>query len=470
MKILMAASEMSPFARTGDLADEVLALATNLRKAGNEVTVVLPFYRCVRESKLVKAKRTKIKFPVAVGPARLPCELYEATAAGGVEVLFVARDEFFDRTGLYGVDGRDYQDNSARFVYFTKCVLEIARRSPTPFDILHVHGWQTALLPVFVRDQRMPGVTVLTPHGLEYQGNFWSYDFGLTNLPGEYFSARGVEYYGSMNCLKAGILYSDAVVLPSRRHVAEMQTPEHGCGLESVLREQSFKLEGIPDGLDDAAWPVLPTEKAAKEKAVSELLERSGLAPGGRVFLADSSATMGYDIRILLESLDRLPSDAIRVVLLGPVAESRRSALGVALRRHASVFANIPEVNGSVFQQALAGAEFLLLPGPVEPGGELVMLALRNGVVPVAAQCGGLRQFVQDYDPTNQSGNGFVFYRETTAALVDAIRRAIKTSPDELKTIKASARAADFSWPACARRHEALYSRLIAQSGRSAAA
>ena len=464
MKILMAASEMTPFARTGDLADEVLALATNLREAGNDVTVVLPFYRCVREDKSVKARRSKIKFPVPVGPARLPCEIFETATAGGVRVFFVAREEFFDRSGLYGADGRDYQDNAARFIFFTKCVVEIARRLPETPDILHVHGWQTALLPVFVREQRLPGITVLTPHGLEYQGNFWSYDFGLTNLPGDYFSARGVEYYGSMNFLKAGILYADAVVLPGRRHVAVMQTPDHGCGLESVLREQSHKLEGIPDGLDEAAWPVLPTGKAAREKACDALMARAGLAPGGRVFLADSSATLGADIGILLESLDRLPSDDIRVLFLGPVAESSRMALGVALRRHASVFANLPEVDGAVFRQALAGAEFLLLPGPVEPGGELLMLALRNGVVPVAAHCGGLRQFVQDYDPTTGTGNGFVFYRETTGALVDAIRRAIKTPPDELAGIVDAARAADFSWPACAHRHEALYRRLLPSS------
>lgn len=470
MKILMAASEMAPFARTGDLADEVGAMAANLQAAGNEVTVVLPFYRCVREDKAVKAKRTKIKLSVPVGPASLPGEVFETATADGVKVLLIARDEFFDRSGLYGTDGRDYQDNSARFIFFTKCALELARRLPVPPDILHVHSWQTALLPVFVRDQRVPIITVLTPHGLEFQGNFWSYDFGLTNLSGDYFSARGVEYYGSMNCLKAGILFADSVVLPGRRHVAEMQTPAHGCGLENVLREQRHKLEGIPDGLDEAAWPVLPAGKAAKEKARAALLERAGLAPGGKVFLADSSATLGADIDILLESLDRLPSDDIRVLFLGPVPESSRQALGVAVRRHASVFANVPEVDGALFQMALAGSDFLLLPGPVEPGGELVILALRNGVVPVAAHCGGLRQFVQDHDPATGSGNGFVFYRETTAALVDAVRRAIQTPPDELAAIVKAAREADFSWTACARRHEALYARLLARSGKAAAA
>ena len=464
MKILMAASEMTPFARTGEFADEMLALAAHIREAGHEVTVALPYYRCIREDKSVKAKRTKMKFSVQVGPAKLPAEIFEAAAPGGVQVLFVARDEFFDRTGLYGADDRDYQDNSARFIFFTKCVLELARKlSP---DVVHVHGWQTALFPVFAKDQRLPVVNVLTPHGLEYQGNFWSYDFGLTNLPGEYFSARGLEFFGSMNCLKAGILFADAVVLPGRRYVAEMQTLEFGCGLESVLREQSYKLEGIPDGLREAAWPVFPAGE--KSKAREELSRRAGLEPGGRIFLADSPATNGAGIGLLLEALDRLPAEDVRIVLLGPVEPAHRQALEIAVRRHAGRFANLPEVDAPLFHLALSASEFLLLPGPVEPGGELLMLALRNGVLPIAAHCGGLRQLVQDFDPVTGEGNGFVFYKNTVEALIDVIGRAAR-SPD-LPLMVEAARAADFCWASSARSHLTLYSRLCAAIGRPVAA
>lgn len=460
MKILMAASEMAPFASTGEFASEVLALASHLGEAGNEVTVVLPFYRCIREEKAHKAKRSKIKFSVPVGPAKLPAEIFEARAPGGVQVLFVARDEFFDRSGLYGADGRDYQDNSARFIFFTKCVVELARRlSP---DVVHVHGWQTALLPVFVRDQRLPLLTVLTPHGLEFQGNFWSYDFALTNLPGDYFSARGLEFYGSMNCLKAGVLFADSVVLPGRRHVAEMQTPEFGCGLESVLREQRDKLEGIPDGLDESAWPVFPA--AEKSQAREQLLATAGLDPDGRIYLADASATRGVGVGLLLEVLDRMPSEDARVLLLGPVDASQRQALEIAKRRHAGRFVNIPEVDPGLFHLALSGADFLILPGPVEPGGELLLLALRNGVIPIAAHCGGLQQFVQDHDPVTGQGNGFVFYRGTAEALRDALGRAART--EDMEALIRSARAADFSWKASARSHEALYQRLLKKSGR----
>ncbi len=466
MKILMAASELSPFAKTGNFADDVLALARELKSSGHDVTVVIPLYRVARENKALKIRKTKTKFSLPVGPSRLPAEIYEATAPDGVSVLLVARDEFFDRSGLYGADGRDYQDNSARFVFFSKCVLELARRmSP---DILHVHGWQTALVPVFAREQRLPMITVLTPHSLEYQGNFWSYDFALTNLPGDYFSARGVEFYGSMNCLKGGILFADSVVLPGRRHVAEMQTPEHGCGLENVLREQSFKLEGIPVGLDEAAWPVLPA--SAKDKARRALLEVFDLKPDGKVFLADAAATQGLGLDILLQSLDRLPSDDARVLLLGPVLETQTLALQIAIRKHRGRFAHIENVDAGVLQRALAGADFLILPGPVEPAGSLLILALRNGVIPLASHCGGLRQFVRDHDPATATGNGYVFYSPTVSALVDTIDRAISASPEDHLALVAAARAEDFSWAACARRHDSLYLRLLQQAGRQAAA
>jgi starch synthase len=352
----------------------------------------------------------------------------------------------------------------ARFVFFTKCVLEIAGKVEP--DIVHVHGWQTALLPVFAREQRRTFVTVLTPHGLEYQGNFWSYDFALTNLPDHYFSARGLEFYGSMNCLKAGILFADSVILPSRRYVAEMQTPEFGCGLESVLREQRDKLEGIPDGLNDSDWVVFPV--AEKGNAREEVARRVGLAPGGRIFLADPSATRGAGVGLVLDALDHLPAEDVRVVLLGPVDPSHTRDLEVATRRHAGRFAHLPELDAPLFHQVLSASEFLLLPGPVEPGGELLLLALRNGVVPVAMHCGGLRQFVQDNDPVTGEGNGFVFYKNSAGALIDAIGRAVRST--DLPRLAAAARATDISWASAADRHITLYRRLLAAVGREVAA
>jgi starch synthase len=458
MKILMAASEMAPYARTGSFADEILSLATHLCAAGNEVSVVLPFYRRIREEKSHKAKRTKIKFSVPVGPAKLPAEIFEARMPSGVRVLFVSREEFFDRSGLYGSEDRDYQDNSARFIFFTKCALELARRLAP--DVVHVHGWQTALLPVLAKDQGLPVPTVFSPHSLEFQGNFWSYDFGLTNLPGGYFSDHGLEFYGSMNCLKGGILFADSIVLPGSRYVAEMQTPAFGCGLENVLRGQRDKLEGIPDGLAESGLPEFKPD--SMPRAREELLAAAGLAPGGRVFLADASATRGTGVGLLLQTLDRLPAEDIRVLLLGPVAEGDRTALGIALRRHAGRFAHVEPVDQPFLGSALAGSDFLILPGPVEPGGALLMLAMRAGIVPIAANCGGLRQLVRDFDPVTGDGNGFVFHKATVGALRDAISRAARM-PD-ISPLALAARSADHSWTACAARHAELYRMLANRS------
>jgi starch synthase len=235
MKILIAASEIAPFAKSGGLADFVEGMASHLGAAGHEVTVVLPFFRCIRENKSVGAKRSKTRFSVSVGLENLPCEVWEAACPKGVKLRFIQREEFFDRSGLYGADGRDYQDNAARFIFFSKCVTEIARLHLP--DVVHLVGWQAAMAAVFLRDQKLHVPTVLSPFSLEYQGNFWSHDFALTNLSGSYFSSQGLEFYGSMNFLKAGIVFADAVVLPSGRFVAEAQTPVLACGLENVLRD-----------------------------------------------------------------------------------------------------------------------------------------------------------------------------------------------------------------------------------------
>ncbi len=165
-------------------------------------------------------------------------------APNGVQVFFVERDEFFDRSGLYGTAEGDYQDNSARFIFFSKCVIELAKRMEPAPEIIHAHNWQAALVPVFVADQRLSARTVLSAHTLAFQGNFWSYDFGLTNLSGGYFSPQGLEYYGSMNLLKAGILFAHSVVLPGPRFVSEAQTRSHGCGLDPVLARTRRQARG----------------------------------------------------------------------------------------------------------------------------------------------------------------------------------------------------------------------------------
>src|ERR1700758_2656711 len=179
MKILMATSEFSPLDSTGDLGDDIGILVTELKKLGQEVSVAMPYYRSIREGKY-DVRSADIEFQINLGSKRVSSDVLETTTADGVQVFLVRREEYFDRSGIYAGNGRPYEDNAERFIFFSKAVAELARSlSPSP-ELIHCHEWTTALVPVFVKDRQMPFRTVLTAHNLEHQGSFWSFDFTLT--------------------------------------------------------------------------------------------------------------------------------------------------------------------------------------------------------------------------------------------------------------------------------------------------
>ncbi|MGH8046480.1 MAG: glycogen synthase [Chthoniobacterales bacterium] len=472
MKILLAASELDPFTGPGEFATAMSALSGELLGRGHEVSVVLPWYRTARENGAAKARKTGAKFSVQVGGGRFPCIVREMRAPNGVQVFFIERDEFFDRSGLYGGDDGDYQDNSARFIFFSKCVVELARRMDAPPDILHAHNWQAALVPVFAAEQRLPQRTVLTAHTLAYQGNFWSYDFGLTNLPPDWFSPRGLEYFGSMNLLKAGILFAHSVVLPGPRYVSEAQTRAYGCGLDPVLREQAGKLEGISNGSDAADWnpatdKALPKRyknaggKSANRKA---WLDAASLTPGGMQFLAVTDAMTGDGMATLLPALDRILESNARIAVLGRVAPANLAGMEFARRRHEGRVAWLPDYDEPTLRLALAGSDALLCAAPVVPDATIFQRALRYGTLPVCAACGGLHAIA----PAFRAGNGFAFplFAATTDALVDAVRHAasLQRDPETWNAAIERAMAADFSWSAAAAATEALYASLLGRS------
>src|SRR6202521_226717 len=249
MKILMATSEFSPLGSTGELGDQIPILSVELKRLGHDVSVVMPFYRPIREGNY-DIRPTGLEFQINLGGKRASTDIVETTGPEQIPVFLVRRDEYFDRSGIYGGDGRAYEDNAERFIFFAKAAIELARRlSPSP-ELIHCHDWTTALIPVFVRDRQLAFLTVLTIHNLEHQGSFWSFDFALTSLPGSYFGPRGLEFYGRMNFLKGGILFADAVTLPGEAALFEAFTPQHGFGLDSVLQENRFHLYGIPHGVD----------------------------------------------------------------------------------------------------------------------------------------------------------------------------------------------------------------------------
>ncbi|HEX9048068.1 MAG TPA: glycogen/starch synthase, partial [Verrucomicrobiae bacterium] len=267
MKILLASSEVYPFSKTGGLADMVGALARALVKAGHEAVVVTPLYRGIRE-RYPALRKLDWGFDLPLGPGHQEAELWELNQPGEARILFVDHPGYYDRAGIYLENNLSYADNAERFVFFSKCVVNLARYLPWQPDVVHVHDWQAALVPALIQHQiregwgtdepeagsMYPPKTVLTIHNLAYQGLFPGEAFWLTNLPSDFFTAENLEFFGMLNCLKAGIVYADRITTVSPRYAREIATEELGCGLDGVLRGQAGKLTGILNGVDYNEW------------------------------------------------------------------------------------------------------------------------------------------------------------------------------------------------------------------------
>ncbi|MGH9344452.1 MAG: glycogen synthase, partial [Terriglobia bacterium] len=292
MRIAFVASECVPFSKTGGLADVVGALPEALAALGHEVEVVLPRYR-VTQAGPPHPNARDMTLPLSGGFR------YAALESGpvikGVRHHLVDLPEFFDRDGLYQTkEGVDYADNAQRFAAFAFAALEGLKRVSQPPDVIHCHDWQASLVPVYLKRlyPRDPffarASTLLTIHNLSYQGLFPSEVLPQISLDSSIFSIDGVEFYGKVNFLKGGLLFSDFITTVSRKYAAEIQTPEFGCGLEGVLRKRAGCLQGIVNGVDYEVWdPAIdklipaaysPANLGGKKACKKALLERMGFA------------------------------------------------------------------------------------------------------------------------------------------------------------------------------------------------
>ena len=470
----MVTPEGPPMQHAGALIDVMDALPHQLRARGHEVAVALPFYREIRENPAFKEEDTGVTVDVRVGDKTYIAEYLQGRSSSGVQLFLIRCDEFFDRDGVYGEHGTPYEDNAARFVFFNKAAIELARRLVPSPQILHVHDWAAALVPVYVKAHRLPFATVLTIHHLADQGSFWGLDFRLTNLPERFFTLRGVEFFGKLNFLKGGILFADRVTTVSERYKREVQTSEYGFGLDAVLRENAHKLTAILHGADYERWnpetdKLLPADYNSssfwgKQVCRDALLGGLRLSPDptGPVFGMVTRIVEEKGFEILVPLLDRLLSDDVRLIILGEGDPAYETALAVAARKFPDRFAYRQHYNEKTAHVIEAGADISLIPSRFEPAGLSAMYSLKYGALPVARATGGIHEIIEDYDPTTDAGYGFLCYEYSADAFWDALRRARELFRDrDLWTkLMQRAMARDFSWAAAAARYEDLYREL----------
>jgi len=483
MRILMISAEGPPLQRAGALVDVIDALPSALRARGHEVSIVLPFYREIKENRAFKKKNTGITVDVQVGDKIHVARYLEGRSASGVQLFLIRCDEFFDRLGIYGERGKPYEDNAARFIFFCKAALELARRVTPQLQILHVHDWAPALVPVFVHAQGLPFKTVLTIHHVADQGSFWGLDFALTNLPERFFTLHGLEFFGRLNFLKGGILYADRITTVSEHYRREILTPAGGHGVDGVLRENAHRLSAILDGVDYTRWnpgsdrliPARYDAKRLRGKQVCRetLLKEMNLAPAprGPVFGMVSRVVQEKGFEILVPLLDRLLWDDVRMIILGDGDPAYETALAVAARKFPTRFGYQKNYDEKLAHLIEAGMDISLIPSRFEPAGLSAMYNLKYGALPVARVTGGIQEIIVDYDPTTDSGYGFLCYEYSSEAFWDAIKRTRQIFRDRRlwTRLMKRAMARNFSWDASAQRYEALYRELVGASGEAAA-
>ena len=476
MKIVHVASELFPYMKTGGLADAVSSLAGALADNGHEVAVFLPGYRTALEHKDAAGAERRMRLRIEMGDQYLSGEVRVFAPRRNLTVYLICREEFFDRRNPYGNGERDYEDNADRFIFFCKGVVETLRLADLQADVVHAHDWQAALVPLLVRDaERKQGVTlavktVFTIHNIAYQGLFPRGIFAHTNLPEDFNSIDGLEYYEQTNLLKGGILFADRVTTVSPRYAQEIQTPEFGNGLEGVVQTREHDIVGLLNGVDMAVWnpgtdALLPARYtlanlAGKQACRAELLKRAGFAANfrGPIFGVVCRFVEQKGVDLILANRDFFLREDCRLIVLGS-GEKRYEddvrAMAAAAPAKVALSAKLDEAMSHLIE---AGSDFFVMPSLFEPCGLNQMYSQVYGTLPIVSRVGGLIDTVTVVDEFPETGTGLMC-APTAAGLGEVLPRALRLFADKPRYAAAQRRGMirDFSWKIAAAGYERLY-------------
>jgi starch synthase len=469
-RILMVTSEAAPFAKTGGLADVLGALPPALAKLGEEVVVVLPRYGSVR---LDGAERILQEIPLPLGPHSFMVGI-DQVEREGVRYLFVDCPPLYGRAGIYREWGADYLDNHIRFGALNLAALEIARQIFPP-DIFHAHDWPAGLLAPYLRetyaaDPAFVGAKcVLTIHNLGYQGNFPGHLLADLGLSPTLFHPGGLEFWGNVNFLKAGIVWSDAITTVSPTYAREIQTPEYGHGLDGVLLGRAARITGILNGVDYAEWNPENDLHLRHHYSVRNLLgkrfAKRALLKEVALPLNEKRPLIGIVSRFVEQKgLDLVAAIApelaemdLAMVVLGSGDTGLERMFRELAADHPQKFAVRVGYDVGLAHRIEAGADMFLMPSRYEPCGLSQMYSLRYGAVPIVRATGGLEDTVDET-------TGFKFREYTPEALLDGIRQALAAWQDRKLWLERMryGMTKDFSWDASAAGYQRLYRSLIA--------
>lgn len=470
MKVLFAVSEAVPFIKTGGLADVAGSLPQALQKEDVDIRVVLPNYQGIPEEyKKKMLHQTQISVPVSW--RQQYCGLKQLEYRG-VRFYFLDNEYYFKRDGIYG-----YFDDAERFAFFCRAVLEAIPHYGFQPDIIHCHDWQTALIPLFLKEfykQKISARTVFTIHNLKFQGLFTHWILhNILALGDPYFTSDRLEYNGQVNLLKAGIVFSDRLTTVSKTYAEEIKGAFYGEGLDGLLNAHSKKMRGILNGLDyneynpeTDPYIYVKYKKSLHDKLKNKIKLQSELnlpvQKNTPLLAMVSRLTSQKGLDLLVHILDELLGEDVQLIILGAGDEKYENILKHTVYRNIHKFRILLQFDEVLARKIYAGADIFLMPSLFEPCGLGQLIALRYGALPVVRETGGLKDTIVPYNEFTGEGNGFSFANYNAHELLFTIKRALGLYKDQKswgKIVK-NAFNSNYSWDSSAREYLDLYREL----------
>jgi len=464
MKILYVSPEVAPFAKTGGLADVAGSLPKALTEIGCVATVMMPFYKSLQNKGLM------------LDSTEIDGFTFLKHRKDSVDYIFVKSDQYYHRDNLYSEPHGDYPDNDLRFSYFSKGVVAYATKSDFRPDIIHLNDWQTGVVPIYLklRDENIK--TLFTIHNIGYQGLFPRDSLRNMGVPRTFYKMNGVEYYGKISFLKAGIVYSDAISTVSVKYAKEILTHDFGCGMDGILKTRKSDLFGIANGVDYKEWnPEIDRYIAVKynhdtidkkNECKKDLIKHAKLPPETETrpligVISRLAEQKGVDL--IVEAAKDIIDLGASIIVLGTGDEKYNKLCHAVSGQYPEYVSSNIKFDNALAHKIEAGSDFFAMPSRYEPCGLNQLYSMKYGTVPVVRATGGLDDTVIDLSADEENGNGIKFENPVKEDLVDAIGRAIAIYKDKSRWLKIQKRIMllDFSWKKSAAHYKELYRNLM---------
>ena len=484
MNVLVAASEIAPFAKTGGLADVVGALPRHLAGLGAGVSLIMPLYGKTKKT-CPDLNDTRISISVAVNGVQVTGRLFKGALPNSeVDVYFVGNDDYYARDELYSTPEGDYKDNCERFVFFCRAVIEAVRALGLRLDVIHCNDWHTALIPVYLKTQAAGNedlgciATLFTIHNIAYQGIFPPEKLPTMGLSPDLFNFRELEFYGKVNLLKGGLVFSEIINTVSRTYSKEIQTPEFGRGLEGVLAWRSDDLFGVINGIDYETWNPekdnliaarysdkdLSGKKKCKAdlQKINKLPRRPDVPLLGVITRLDDQK--GLDL--IAEIMDDLMKLDVQFVLLGTGNRKYHELFEEISRLYPKKTGINLKFDNTLAHKIESGSDMFLMPSRFEPCGLNQLYSLKYATVPVVRKTGGLADTIVDCTAANlenDTATGFSFLNYDSGEFLAAIKRALKLykNIDGWRRLMLRGMRQDWSWNRSSRQYFELYEKAM---------